>query len=384
MAHDKDKRGLPNIEEISKPVPAVSEFCSVTRLSDLFQEAESDTLPVVNLQGKVTGIVSEHDLARITPEMSSMQDGYLCSKKVTDIMTKQVWTENKKIDIKNLLDKIPDMHARVVPIVDDNNYYTGSSISRSSIISYLTKQIKPDSLGGLATPLGVYITDGRHQAGVGNFGLFLTGVSIGAMIFAVERGYQAFFSYFKINYLASGIYPIAFIAEILTFMFILRFTPLAKIHAAEHQTINAIEKGVPLKLESVKLQAKEHVRCGTNLMVLIIGIQVVILFNSAYLSGVAPIFQFIFLFWAFIYVFSEWKKWGMLLQKYFTTVNPPDKYILNAIKAGEEVLDKYKKDFSAKPPPVYRKIWNSAIIQIVSGFIFTQWLLESLFKKLIL
>ncbi|OGH96980.1 MAG: hypothetical protein A2039_04380, partial [Candidatus Melainabacteria bacterium GWA2_34_9] len=295
--NEDDPLGIyPRIDDISVDMPAVSEHCAVTRLPDLFHSVRSDTLPVIDLQGKIIGIVSEYDLARVVPDLSINEYSYQCDVKVHDIMTKEVWTEQKNTNIKELFNKLNNMHTRVIPIVDKDNYYTGNSITRTSIITYITRLIKPNSLGGLATPLGVYITDGKHQAGAGNLGLFLTGASLGVMLIVIEQVFGFAFKYFDINTTNAAIFPVVFVLQISVFILLLRLTPLAKIHAAEHQTINAIEKGLPLTLETVKLQPREHVRCGTNLMVLFIGLQLVILTFVGYLSKIEPFFQFIFLF----------------------------------------------------------------------------------------
>ena len=367
---------LPNVEDVSVRMGAVLDLCDVTRLPELFNEAGSDTLPVINLQGVIVGIVSEHDMANIIPDWSFKENSYLCDIKVRDIMIEEVWTETKDTNIKNLMEKINNEHKRVIPIVEENNLYTGYSVTRTSIITYFTNLIKPNTLGGLATPLGVYITDGKHQAGTGNLGLFLTGLSLGSIFILIEQVFKFGYAYFNINEVNIALMPLIFILQILLFIVLLRQTPLAKIHAAEHQTINAIEKGIPLNLDSVKAQPREHNRCGTNLMVLLLGIQFIILLFVTVINKFAPFLQFIFLFWAFIYVFSSWKKWGMWLQKYFTTVDAPDKFILSGIKAGEEILRKHKEDLDAQPATFSRKIWCMGIIQIITGFMVIQNIFE--------
>lgn len=366
------KTTFPNIQDISVDMTPVSEFASVIRLPDMFHQAGSDTLPVIDIQGKIVGIVSEYDLAQIVPELSVSESGYQCNLKVYDIMTKQVWTEQANTNVKELFHKINTMHARVIPVVDKDNFYTGTSITRTSLLKYLTKLIKPDTLGGLATPLGVYITDGKHQAGAGNLGLFLTGASIGLTLLVIK---QLFILVSKLlNVPFSEADPLTFLIMITAFLLVLRFTPLAKIHAAEHQTINAIERGLPLTLEIVKMQPREHIRCGTNIMVFIFGILFVPQLVFAYFNNFNLVFKWIFLFIGFMFVFSNWRKWGMWIQKHFTTVNAPDKYIIKGIKVGEEILHKHKEDLNPKPPSFLRKLWCMSIIQIISGFIFIQWL----------
>ncbi len=360
---------LPTIDEISEVMPAISEFCPATRLPGLFRETQSDTLPVINLNGKLTGIISEYDLAKIIPEWSMDPESYLHDYFVSSLMTKDVWTETTDTSISGLLNKVNEMHTRVVPIVEKDGTYTGNVITRSAIIHYLTMLVKPRSLGGLATPLGVYITDGKHQGGVGNLGLFLTGLSLGLIIAVVQFLTILILGFLGIDIIEGEALLLLIIGQIALFLLILRLTPLVKMHAAEHQTINAIEKGMPLTIETVKMQPKEHVRCGTNLMVLILGIQIIIITYASFLNKIDPLLQFLFLVIGFSFVFSYWKQGGMFIQKYFTTVKPSDKYIRSGIKAGEDILKKYKEDTTPGSPSLLQKIWNMGLIQIVTGFI---------------
>ncbi len=369
---------LPSIEEISIELPAISEYCEISRLPDLFKHLKIDTLPVIDIKGKLVGIISEYDLAKILPEWSFDSESYLHEKQVYELMTRNVWSEKKETSISGLLSKVNEMHNRVIPIVEEDGTYTGEAFTRTAIVHYLTQFARPRSLGGLATPLGVYITDGKHQAGSGNFGLFLTGTALGTIIFFVQLIVFIILGESDIESFDSRLIPLILIGQIALFLLILRFTPLAKIHAAEHQTINAIEKGMPLTIETVKSQPKEHIRCGTNLMVLIFGIQLIILVYASYLTSINPLLQFIFLIIGFSFVFSNWKKWGMLLQKYFTTVKASDRYIKSGIKAGEEILRENKEDVSPKSPSFYKKVWNMGLFQIIFGFITINYVLRAI------
>ena len=369
---------LPTIDEISIELPAVSEYCSASRLPELFKSLEIDTLPVINMQGKLVGIISEYDLAEILPEWSFDKESHLHEHLASELMTKDVWTETRDTNISEILSRVNKMHTRVIPIVEKDGTYTGTAITRTEIVNYLTRFVKPPSLGGLATPLGVYITDGRHQAGTGNAGLFLTGLVFGVIIYFVQFASLFALGLTEIESLDGKSLPLILISQIALFLIILRLTPLVKIHAAEHKTINAIEKGMPLNVETVKMQPKEHLRCGTNLMVLIIGIQLIILVYVSYLTTFSPLLQFLFLIVGFSFVFSHWKRGGMFVQKYFTTIKPPEKYILSGIKAGEEIIRKNKEDTNPAPASFLHKLWNIGIIQIISGFILVNYILGAL------
>lgn len=358
---------LPDIDEISEEIPAISEYLDAFRLPEVFSRAESDVLPVIDTKANITGIVSEYDLAKVLPEWSFEDESYRFKVKVSDIMTKEVWTEPEHTNIKELLSSVHKMHTRVIPVVDKNGKYTGKCITRTALISFLTGMVKPRTLGGLATPLGVYLTDGRHRTGAGNAGLILTGVAFAGIIIPIQLITGLIFNYMPV--------PEAFILfiQLVLFILVLKITPLSKYHAAEHETIHAMEKGLPLTVETVRMQPRPHRRCGTNIMVLLIGIQFVILLSYELTILKTPFAQFLFLIIGLLLVFSGWKKSGMWIQEYFTTSPASDSQIMNGIKAGEELLKKHKEDLNPKPVNFFEKIWNMGIIQILGSFLFTLW-----------
>lgn len=360
---------LPDVEDISTEIPAISEHLEAFRLPELYKLADIDTLPVIDTQGKIIGIVSEYDLTQILPEWSMEEHSYMLNVKVSDIMTKKVWVEEENTNIKDLFANIHNMHTRVIPIIDKYGIYTGKCITRQAVVSFLTGMVKPRSIGGLATPIGVYLTDGKHQAGAGNFGLLLTGLSLGSIAFFAE----AVTTHFLGRYLEE-IFLI--IIQLILFIFILRQTSLVKYHAAEHQTIHAIEKGLPLTLETVKMQPRAHKRCGTNIMVLLLGIQFVLII-SFYFNKI-PFIQFLALITGFLFVFSNWRQAGMWLQEFFTTKRASRIQLENGIKVGEEILKKHKEDTCPNPPSWTYKLWNMGLIQILSGFLFIIWLFNFL------
>ncbi|MDD3013696.1 MAG: DUF1385 domain-containing protein [Candidatus Gastranaerophilales bacterium] len=356
---------LPSVDDISTEIPAISEHLEAFRLPDLFKMAEIDTLPVIDNAGNIIGIVSEYDLAQILPEWSFEEQSYRYDVKVADIMTKNVWTEKENTNIKEILSSVHQLHTRVIPIVDEYERYTGKSITRQALVGFLTRMVKPRSIGGLATPIGIYMTDGKHQAGSGNLGLVLTGFALGGIIIFVE-----FFT--GIIFTGRNIPEIVIIIiQLVLFIFILRLTPLVRYHAAEHQTIHAIEKGLPLTPETVRMQPRPHKRCGTNIMVLLFGIQLVLLLSFKFVK--MPFIQFIILIAGFLFVFSNWRKAGMWLQKFFTTRRATLTQIENGINVGEEILKKHKEDTSPNSPGFFLKLWNMGLVQVLISFLFLLW-----------
>src|SRR5690606_39689354 len=53
-------------------------------------------------------------------------------------------------------------------------------ISRADAVAALGENIRPPVVGGMATPLGVWLTDGRLTGGAPALGLFLSGVVLAA------------------------------------------------------------------------------------------------------------------------------------------------------------------------------------------------------------
>ena len=69
----------------------------------------------------------------------------------------------------------------VIPVVDADNYCLGI-VSVTDLLLPEMPYSKPPVVGGMATPFGVYLTNGSLQAGVGNGALVAAGALMGAMM----------------------------------------------------------------------------------------------------------------------------------------------------------------------------------------------------------
>ncbi|MCR5520839.1 MAG: DUF1385 domain-containing protein [Lachnospiraceae bacterium] len=135
-------------------------------------------------------------------------------------------------------------------------------------------------------------------------------------------------------------------------------------HGAEHKSINCVENGLPLTVENVRSQSREHKRCGTSFMLYVMVISVLffmfIRFDHAWLRIVARLalipviagisYEFIRLAGRTENpVIAALSKPGLLLQK-LTTREPDDSMIEVAITSVEavfdwkEFLEKFDKD----------------------------------------
>ncbi|MFI3201298.1 MAG: DUF1385 domain-containing protein [Eubacteriales bacterium] len=66
---------------------------------------------------------------------------------------------------------------------------------------------------------------------------------------------------------------------------------LYQYHGAEHKCINCMEKGLPLTVENVMKSSKEHRRCGTSFMLLVMVISIFVFF---FITVENPIYRVIY------------------------------------------------------------------------------------------
>jgi hypothetical protein len=274
-----------------------------------------------------------------------------------------------------------------IPIVDGQGRYTGLCANHSLLHRLMTGQLRPARVGGLATPLGVYMTSGRYSAGSGWKGLVSTGIMFGILFHLIDwlglLGYSALVAIFPtlmgLEEWQQLFMQVGF-ALVCLFAF-MRLTPMSGLHAAEHMTINAMEKGLPLTDEEVRRQPREHARCGTNLMVFLSGIQLLGVFLYVSYHQLSPLGLVLYaLFWSVI-IFKFWKSAGLWLQRHFTTRDPSLAELASGIQAGEELLSK----FAAMPhatPNFFQRLWGAGLFHMLASCMATAWLVGFLLERL--
>jgi len=258
-----------------------------------------------------------------------------------------------------------------LPVVDEAGSYRGM-ISRADIVAALGNQVRPPVVGGMATPLGVWLTTGTISAGAPPLGLFLSGMTMAfCLCFArlvlllgltyLNRDWGAMFWSGRLGAEAEGGGSFNFIVSILeslAFLLILRALPMSGIHAAEHQTVWAIERGLPLLPEYVERMPRAHPRCGTNLVAL--GGLIIITFQ--HLPDTSPGMVLLTL----LFVYLVWRNIGTLLQEWFTTRPASPKQLASGIRAGQALLEKYQ----AQPHVMAsfgQRLFNSGLILSALG-----------------
>ena len=118
-------------------------------------------------------------------------------------------------------------------------------------------------------------------------------------------------------------------------------------HGAEHKCINCVEHGMPLTVENVMASSRQHRRCGTSFLFLVMLVSICLHFVFVLVPVVAGI-SFEMIQWAGrtdSKLADFFSKPGLAMQK-LTTKEPTPDMVEVAIKAVEAVFDwkQYLKD----------------------------------------
>ncbi len=230
------------------------------------------------------------------------------------------------------------------------------------------------------------MTSGNYVSGAGWKGLVATGLLFGVMAHLLDAWilvlYSALVTVFPwVRHLGEGQQLTLDTGLMLcSLMTLLRLSPISGLHAAEHMTINAIESDLPLSLSFVRGQPREHPRCGTNLMVLLAGIQLIGLFLYTSWHELNHLGQLLYATVGLIVVLKYWQPVGLWLQRNFTTKSPSDAQLESGIKAGRELLALYR----ARPhpfPSIWQRIWGSGMIPMAATFLGSAWLIGIVLEK---
>jgi len=289
----------------------------------------------------------------------------------------------------------------LLPVVTSDGRYLGC-VTRADALAARDGWFPPPRIGGMATPLGVYMTTGAIRGGAGDLGLFLTGVMFAAimwvaqnvLIFAMQQlarqVHQPFFIdlakvFAQESFQGPGPYVLTLVIlsiflSFAIFLVLLRYLPLlAGYHAAEHQTISAIEAGEALTPDAVARMPRVHPRCGTNLVALMafsyLGVTTVAMLLT---TGIADIESIIVLAaFGILFVAANWKRIGGWVQQHLTTRPATPKELASGIKAGKELLRRHLE--APLPPHRALRLWRMGFVQVLTGAMLTgylrQWLL---------
>ncbi len=340
------------LADLVRTTPTLHPEDSLSKALHQLRLSPAHALPVV-ADGRLLGVVAEVDLLEALHRAGGSLAAGLDSVSVAAAMTREVTTGSSLSSIASAWETMATGRIKLLPVVDEAGRFSGV-VSRNDLLAAMHRDLRPQAVGGLATPLGVYLTTGDHRAGAGDFGLFLTGVVMALchlVVVNVLEGFALTQGY------ALPAWPTA-VAEFLLYLFLLRLTPLSGFHAAEHQVVHLIERGEPLVMRNLQRQPREHPRCGTNLVALIFGAQLLlpIATNPAVAMGSA------------LLLFLAWRRMGWAFQRAFTTKPASELQLRSAIAAGRTLLAAYGARPSHRATRLQR-LWASGFLQMVAGFL---------------
>lgn len=317
-------------------------------------------LPVVS-KGVLIGIVTENSLTKALGDDYSLLDS--CSRAMDEALTIPPYASGAEA-----LRLLSEMEQPTLVVVDDMGRVTGL-ISPSDLFPRRRMKPRPASVGGMATPFGVYLTSGAQRGGVSLFAVMATGAVMFCML--VTGAVLASWALSPLDHTSLSEPAKTFIdwaGAIGLFLLIMRLAPLAGTHGAEHMTVHAIERGEELTLDVVSRMPRVHPRCGTNLAV------AVTLFSVISQTEWVEDYSVRVLVAVVVTLYS-WKPLGSFAQQFITTRKPSERQLRSGIKAGIELIDKYSvARFSSVNVPT--RIWNSGLLHVVAGSILAWLLLE--------
>ena len=366
---------LPSgIAPILRQIPTLAPEDSLSRALSMLRYAALDTLPVVDAAGRLAGIVTLQDLRPLL-----VRDRVELLDPVRGWARRPLAVVGPRATIDEARNALIESSETTLPVVDDDGHYLGV-VGFADFIEPIPVRTRPTMIGGMATPWGVYLTNGSIQAGVGNRALVGTGALMGALLTLAFLGLgiaahmidtrlgsevmAAFYSEPSHSTVATLPSLLARALPMLVFLLLIRALPLAQFHAAEHQAVHAMERGEPLHPDVVKRMPRVHPRCGTNIMAA--GLVFTAGFHGLQMVGggwIGPTDSALLAALASLLI---WRRVGAFLQTYFTTRTAGARHIASGLAAAEDLERKFQQS-PPERPRILRRIWCMGLVQILVG-----------------
>lgn len=365
---------------LARPVTCLREYHSLGDAAERMRRAAVTALPVVD-GDSIIGVLYEEDLVQgirlDNGKLPSTNDGTV----VHDVMHRDVLLLPASCTVGEAVRLINESNVSAFPVMNADGTLRGV-ITRADVISAACHGLRPDRIGGMATPLGVHLHAGFHRAGPGDIGLLLTG-SMMALLMSVSE-FIGEYLLNAVDHAADTNWSQSFVGmvgpewfgfRLLIFFGMMRLSFLTGIHGAEHQVVHAIERGEPLAPDIVASMPLVHARCGTNLMMAITIMVMVVLFAQ----GQSQPEQLLTHIMGVAFVLLTWRRIGALAQKVFTTKRPSLRQLQGAVRVGDQLLKRYRADPTYRPG-MFRVIWNMGLLQVMLGA-YAVWMLVEMFWR---
>src|SRR5687768_9136480 len=152
-----------------RQIPTLAPEDSVSRALSMLRYAALDTLPVVDSAGRLVGVLTLHDLRPLlVRDQLELLDPVMTLARMPGAVVTATGTLH---DARRALVTSGET---TIPVLDERGIYLGV-VGFADLIEPIPVRSRPAQIGGMATPWGVYLTNGALQAGVGNGALVATG-----------------------------------------------------------------------------------------------------------------------------------------------------------------------------------------------------------------
>ncbi len=386
----------PSLRGVLRSAPDLTPDDSLGRFLQIARNWPVTELPVLQ-DGKLLGVVSQEAAIATLAEPSAPARNALLQRPLREFLQSPAAVARPEMTTLEVGLRCAAQGLPQILVVDEAGFCYGI-VLYSDLIALERPRPKPDGIGGMATPFGVYLTDGARQAGAGNLALAASGAVMGLLFLLVGT-----LATFGVDFVERNKFlPAAWLAEtpvgavpvpaaaltaagigiltILAFLIAMRLTPLAGYHAAEHQTVHAIERDEPLRAQVVRRMPRPHPRCGTNLMAMGFTFGILLsLFRAIPGLGDEAILP------AALITRLAWRRVGTFMQAHFTTRPASAKQLQSGIAAAESLLAQYEQSAPGRVK-LARRVWNMGLIQVALGMTAVtlplSWLLGRLFPRL--
>lgn len=355
----------PVVGHCARSVRVLTASDTVGKAAALLRLSPVAVLPVVHGQ-RIVGMVGQQEL--------TIGNGVAATDPVETVMAPPPMPLAARMTAGEGLVAMGQHGLTVAPVVDSSGRLFGM-VTRADLVALASGSIRPARCGGMATPLGVYLTTGMARAGAGDLGLVLAGAAMGAMAvlslglvlvaaWLVDERYDLGIlgAFGLVSPADASVWkPVALATWLALYALLFRWSPLAGYHAAEHMTVNAIESAEELEPNSVAAQPRVHPRCGTNLVVVLVFLallDLVVPLRGAWL-GIA----------ALVLVLSR-TRLGAFAQAYVTTRRPRPEELANGLQAGRDLIAAHQKVIG-KPTSLARRVWCMGLLQAIAGLLVT-------------
>lgn len=374
--------------ELAHPLPALTPEDTVATAMEALALHGVQALPIVEGASAV-GYVTRADLLTIAGGLGQWCANPLLSGSIPCLGAMRPFGAaiNAEANILEVGRTFDLTQAPLLPVVGEGGRVLGY-ITPADVLAPPERRVTLPSTGGMATPFGVYLTADGISGGVGFGALLATGAFMGIRAAIVETVTpwalrMAEHSPVTSHWLnvwvqrSPGLYQVSVqLFELFLFLLLIRLSPLAGFHAAEHQTVHTLEAGEPLTPDRVRRKPRVHPRCGTNLMIMASMAGCLGSYVAAQLAANPEIGETL-LPLGIIGILLFQLSIGGFVQQHFTTRPATDAQIASGIKAARELMSNYAR-FGYQPRPLWRKLWAMGLAQVGLGMASVLFLVDGL------